>query len=84
VVELWLQACPLFGRHGASKKRDEGFEMSETENAPRSWISLYSEISKDQSTSREHCLGETIITEQVETVDGDRSIDFVLTSLLTG
>jgi hypothetical protein len=46
--------------------------------------SLYRALSTHVSPGPELGNGETIVTEQVETVDGDRSIDMLLTSSLIG
>jgi hypothetical protein len=46
--------------------------------------SLYQALSAKVSRGPGLGNGETIVTEQVETVDGDRSIDPLLTSSLIG
>jgi hypothetical protein len=44
--------------------------------------SLYQALSAQVSSRPGLGNGETIVTEQVETIDGDRSIDVLLTSSL--
>ena len=46
--------------------------------------SLYRALSAQGSRGPGLGKGETIVTEQVETVDGDRSIDVILCSSLIG
>ena len=46
--------------------------------------SLYQALSAQLSRGPGLGNGETIVTEQVETIDGDRSIDLLLTSSLIG
>jgi len=46
--------------------------------------SLYQALGQNASRGPGLGNGETIVTEQVETVDGDRSIDLLLTSSLIG